>query len=100
MEPDFDLETLAIRTGTVRSEFGEHSEAMFLTSSFVFGSAAEAAARFAGEEPGYIYSRVGNPGVAMFETRLAALEGAERCLATASGMSAILATLMGLLSDR
>ncbi len=98
MEPDFDLETLAIRTGTVRSEFGEHSEAMFLTSSFVFGSAAEAAARFAGEEPGYIYSRVGNPGVAMFETRLAALEGAERCLATASGMSAILATLMGLLS--
>lgn len=90
-------ETLAIRTGTVRSQFMEHSEALFLTSSFVFGSAAEAAARFSGAEPGPIYARFTNPTVSMFETRLAALEGAERCVAFASGMAAILATVMGLM---
>ena len=95
---DYDLETLGVRAGITRSQFNEHSEAMFLTSSYVFNSAAEAQARFSGEEPGNIYSRFTNPTVTMFEQRLAALEGAERCVATASGMSAILATVMGLLS--
>jgi O-succinylhomoserine sulfhydrylase len=90
-------DTLAVRAGTQRSQFQEHSEAMFLTSSFVFGSAAEAAARFSGAEAGPIYARFTNPGVNMFEERLAALEGAERCVAFASGMAAILATVMGLM---
>ncbi|MHB1215064.1 MAG: O-succinylhomoserine sulfhydrylase [Thiobacillus sp.] len=97
MEEHYDPETLAVRAGTVRSQFNEHSEAMFLTSSFVFGSAAEAAARFKGEEPGPIYARFTNPTVSMMEDRLAALEGAERCVAFASGMAAILATVMGLM---
>jgi O-succinylhomoserine sulfhydrylase len=97
MNDEFDPDTLAVRAGTVRSQFQEHSEAMFLTSSFVFGSAAEAAARFSGAEPGNIYARFTNPSVSMFETRLAALEGAERCVAFASGMAAILATVMGLM---
>lgn len=92
-----DPDTLAVRAGTLRTPFQEHSEAMFLTSSFVFGSAAEAAARFSGAEPGNIYARFTNPSVTMFETRLAALEGAERCVAFASGMAAILATVMGLM---
>lgn len=90
-------ETLAVRTGTLRSQFMEHSEAMYLTSSFVFANAAQAAARFAGSEPGPIYSRFTNPTVSMFEARLAALEGAQRCVAFASGMAAILATVMGLM---
>lgn len=94
---DLDPDTLAVRAGTQRTPFQEHSEAMFLTSSFVFGSAAEAAARFSGAEPGNIYARFTNPSVTMFETRLAALEGAERCVAFASGMAAILATVMGLM---
>lgn len=97
MTDDYDLETLAVRAGIARSQFNEHSEAMFLTSSFVFGSAAEAAARFAGSQPGPIYARFTNPTVQMMETRLAALEGAERCVAFASGMAAILATVMGLM---
>lgn len=97
MNDEYDLETLAVRAGTVRSQFNEHSEAMFLTSSFVFGSAAEAAARFKGEQPGPIYARFTNPTVSMMEARLAALEGAERCVAFASGMAAILATVMGLM---
>lgn len=97
MTESYQPETLAVRTGTVRSQFGEHSEALFLTSSFVFESAAQAAARFIGEEPGNIYSRFTNPTVTMFEERLAALEGAEQCVATASGMSAILACVMGVL---
>ncbi|HEY6096003.1 MAG TPA: O-succinylhomoserine sulfhydrylase [Gallionellaceae bacterium] len=96
-DQDYELETLAIRAGTHRSQFGEHSEAMYLTSSFVSASAAEAAAKFVAAEPGYIYSRFTNPTVTMFEERLAALEGAEACVATASGMAAILATIMGLL---
>ncbi|MDO9011814.1 MAG: O-succinylhomoserine sulfhydrylase [Gallionella sp.] len=96
-EQDYQPETLAVRAGTVRSQFGEHSEAMFLTSSFVFESAAQAAARFIGEQPGNIYSRFTNPSVTMFEERLAALEGAEQCIATASGMAAILACVMGVL---
>ena len=91
-------ETLALHTGVHRSQFNEHSEAMYLTSSFVFESAAQAAARFSGNEPGNIYSRFTNPTVTAFEERLAALEGAEACIATSSGMSAILACTMGLLS--
>jgi O-succinylhomoserine sulfhydrylase len=86
-----------VRAGIHRSQFNEHSEALYLTSSFVFESAAQAAARFANEEPGYVYSRFSNPTVAAFQERLAALEGAEACVATASGMSAILATVMGLM---
>ncbi len=97
MNDEYDIETLAVRAGTVRSQFNEHSEALFLTSSFVFGSAAEAAARFKGEQPGPIYARFTNPTVSMMEERLAALEGAERCVAFASGMAAILATVMGLM---
>lgn len=97
MNEEYDLDTLAVRAGSVRSQFNEHSEALFLTSSFVFGSAAEAAARFKGEQPGPIYARFTNPTVSMMEERLAALEGAERCVAFASGMAAILATVMGLM---
>ncbi len=91
----YQPETLAIRAGIERSQFHEHSEALYLTSSFVFDSAEQAAKRFIGEEPGNIYSRFTNPTVTLFEQRLAALEGAEQCVATASGMSAILATCMG-----
>jgi len=94
---EYDIETLGVRAGTVRSQFNEHSEALFLTSSFVFKNAAEAAARFKGEEPGPIYARFTNPTVQMMEARLAALEGAERCVAFSSGMAAILATVMGLM---
>jgi len=90
-------DTLAVRAGIERSQFGENSEALYLTSSFVFKSAAQAAERFAEREQGPIYSRFTNPTVKVFEERLAALEGAECCIATASGMSAILATAMGLL---
>jgi len=91
------LATLAIRTGHRRTAEQEHSEPIFATSSFVFASAAEAAARFSGDAEGNIYSRFTNPTVAAFEERLAALEGGECCVATASGMSAILAACMGLL---
>jgi O-succinylhomoserine sulfhydrylase len=98
-EIKYQPETLAVRAGAVQSQFGENSEALFLTSSFTFESAAQAAARFIGEEPGNIYSRFTNPTVTMFEERLAALEGAEQCVATASGMSAILACVMGLLKS-
>jgi O-succinylhomoserine sulfhydrylase len=91
------LDTLAVRGGIERSQFGEHSEAMFLTSSFVFKSAAQAAERFAEREKGPIYSRFTNPTLKMFEDRLALMEGAERCVGTASGMSAILAMAMALL---
>ena len=91
-------ETLGVRAGSAHTEFGENSEAMFLTSSFVFNSAAQAAARFGGQEPGNIYSRFTNPTVTMFQDKLAALEGAEFCVATSSGMSAILACVMGLCS--
>ncbi|TCK17783.1 O-succinylhomoserine sulfhydrylase [Thiogranum longum] len=91
------LETLAVRAGQHRTSEGEHSEPIFPTSSYVFDSAAAAAARFSGEEPGNIYSRFTNPTVRTFEERLAAMEGGERCVATASGMSAIYATCAGLL---
>ena len=91
------LETLAVRAGQHRTPEGEHAEPIFPTSSYVFDSAAAAAARFSGEEPGNIYSRFTNPTVRTFEERLAAMEGGERCVATSSGMSAIYATCAGLL---
>ena len=91
------LDTLAVRAGQVRSAEGEHSEALYLTSSYVFSSAAEAAARFSGELDGNVYSRYTNPSVRTFEQRIAALEGAEQAVATASGMAAILSTCMALL---
>ena len=94
---ELGFSTRAIRTGHHRTEEGEHSEPLFTTSSYVFSSAAEAAARFSGEAPGNIYSRFTNPTVRAFEERLAALEGGARCVATASGMAAILATCLGLL---
>ncbi|KPK20653.1 MAG: O-succinylhomoserine sulfhydrylase [Betaproteobacteria bacterium SG8_41] len=97
MSDDYHLDTLAVRAGTQRSQFGEHSEALYLTSSFVFKTAAQAAARFANQEPGNIYSRFTNPTVTMMEERLAALEGAQCCVSTGSGMAAILSTVMGLL---
>ena len=91
------FETLAVRAGQVRSNEHEHGEAMFLTSSYVFGSAQEAAAIFAGDEPGNVYTRYTNPTVRNFEQRLAALEGAEQCVATSSGMAAIFSTILALL---
>lgn len=96
-EQHWGTATTAIRTGHSPSPEGEHSEPIFPTSSFVFGSAAEAAARFSGDEPGNIYSRFTNPTVRAFEERLAAMEGGESCVATASGMAAILAVCLGLL---
>ena len=98
MTDEYDIETLAVRAGIQRSQFNEHSEALYLTSSFVFDNAAQAAARFANQEPGNVYSRFTNPTVTAFQERLAALEGAEACVATSSGMSAILSTVMGLMS--
>ncbi|MDR2625379.1 MAG: O-succinylhomoserine sulfhydrylase [Zoogloeaceae bacterium] len=96
--PDgLQAETLAVRAGQARSPFGEHAEAMYLTSSFVFENAAQAAARFADTEEGNVYARFSNPTTRMFEARLAALEGAEDCIATASGMSAILSLCLATL---
>jgi len=95
--PEWGLATRAIRVGHRRSAEGEHCEPIFTTSSFVFANAAEAAARFSGDVPGNIYSRFTNPTVRTFEQRLAALENGEACVATASGMAAILSTCLGLL---
>ncbi len=95
----YGFDTLAVRAGQVRSPEGEHSEAIFQTSSFIFKNCAQAAARFKGDEPGNIYSRFTNPTVRTFQNRLAALEGGESCIATASGMSAILATCMALMKS-
>ncbi|HMA90785.1 MAG TPA: O-succinylhomoserine sulfhydrylase [Burkholderiales bacterium] len=97
MDDTFELATLGVRAGQVRTAFQEHSEALFLTSSFVFANAQQAAARFTGSEAGFVYSRFTNPTVSMLQDRLAALEGAEACVATASGMAAILAVSMALL---
>lgn len=104
MIPESDLEgmsvdTLAVRAGQIRTGQLEHSDAIFPTSSFVYGSAAQAAARFGGDEPGNIYSRFTNPTVQAFEARIAAMEGGERAVATASGMAAILSTCMALLKS-
>jgi len=98
-EPQWGLDSLAVRAGWDRTHENEHCEPIYTTSSFVFRNAAEAAARFAETEPGNIYSRFTNPTVRAFASRLAALEGGESCVATASGMSAILATCMALLSS-
>jgi len=92
-------DTLGVRAGGIRSDFQEHSEALALTTSFVYKNAAEAARRFANEEPGNIYSRFTNPTVTMFQARLAALEGAEACVATATGMAAVATTVFGLLKQ-
>ena len=96
---DWQAETYAIHGGYQQTQEGENSEAIFPTSSFAFASAAQAAARFAGEEPGNIYSRFTNPTVRTFEQRLAAMEGGEACVGTASGMSAILALMLGVLEN-
>ena len=101
LDSDLDgaaFETLAVRAGQHRTPEAEHGEALFMTSSYVFRSAADAAARFAGDVPGNVYSRYTNPTVRAFEERIAALEGAEQAVATASGMAAILAMVMGLCS--
>lgn len=97
-QDEWSLETLAIRAGHQRTFEQEHAEPIFPTSSFVYESAAEAARKFGGQEPGNVYSRFTNPTVHTFERRLAALEGGERCVATSSGMSAILSTALALLS--
>ncbi|MCF8176308.1 MAG: O-succinylhomoserine sulfhydrylase [Burkholderiaceae bacterium] len=96
-DSSWSFDTLAVRAGQERSQFNEHSEALYLTSSFVFANAAQAAARFSGEEEGNVYARFTNPTVSALQDRLAALEGAERCVATASGMAAILSTVMALM---
>ncbi len=92
---EWGFDTRAVRAGSFRSDAGEHSESLYLTSSFVFEDAEEAARRFQNVERGMVYSRFTNPSVQMFESRLAALEGAEDCVATSSGMSAILAVCLG-----
>lgn len=92
---DWSFDTLAIRAGSFRSDAQEHSEAMYLTSSFLFDDAEQASRRFQNQEAGMVYSRFTNPSVQMFEQRLAALEGAEDCVATSSGMSAVLAVCLG-----
>ena len=97
MSSDQKPDTLGVRAGGLRSDFQEHSEGLVLTTSFVYKSAAEAARRFANEEPGNIYSRFTNPTVTMFQSRLAALEGAEACVATATGMAAVATMALGLL---
>lgn len=96
-KPDLHRDTLAVREAVARSPYGENSEALYLTSGYVQPSAEASARRFAGDEDGFTYGRYGNPTVASFEQRLAALEGAEACISTASGMSAILMMCMGLL---
>jgi len=96
-EQEYGLDTLAVRAGQVRTQEGEHAEPIFMTSSYVFDTAAQAAAIFSGEQSGNVYSRFTNPTVRTFEQRLAALEGAERCVATASGMAAIMSTCLALL---
>jgi O-succinylhomoserine sulfhydrylase len=96
-DPTWHRDTLAVRQAVPRSPYGENSEALYLTSGYVQPSAEAAARRFAGEEEGYTYGRYGNPTVSSFEQRLAALEGAEACIGTASGMSSILMMCLGLL---
>jgi len=99
LPPGLHRDTLAVRAAADRSQYGENSEALYLTSGYVQPSAEAAARRFAGEEDGFTYGRYGNPTVASFEQRLAALEGAEAAISTASGMSAILMMCMGLLKS-
>ena len=89
-------ETRLVHAGTLRSQFGETSEALFLTQGYIYPSAEECEARFSGKTPGYVYSRYSNPTIAMFEQRMAALEGAEAARATATGMAAVTTALMGM----
>jgi len=96
---EYKPDTLGVRAGGVRSDFQEHSEALAVTTSFVYRNAAEAARRFASEEPGNIYSRFTNPTVTMFQQRLAALEGAQACVATSTGMAAVTTMALGLLKS-
>ena len=96
---DLDAQTLAVRAGQVRTGFGETSEAIFLNSGFTYASAEQAESSFAEDIDHYLYSRFHNPTVAMFEQRLAALEGAEVCVATGSGMSAMFASVACLVSQ-
>src|SRR6187549_351534 len=93
--PRYRPETRLVHAGTLRSEFGETSEALFLTQGYVYESSAQAEARFKGEDPGYQYSRFSNPTVAMFEERMAAFEGAEAARATATGMAAVTLAMLG-----
>ena len=93
-KPRWQLETELVHGGTLRSQFGETSEAMFLTQGFVYNNAEQAEARFKNEDPGFQYSRFGNPTVAMFEERLRIFEGAEDCRATATGMAAVTASIL------
>ena len=93
---DYRPETRLVHAGTLRSQFGEMSEALFLTQGYVYPSAEECEARFSGKVPGYIYSRYSNPTMSMFEQRMAALEGAEAARSTATGMAAVTTALMGL----
>ncbi|MGC1696335.1 MAG: PLP-dependent transferase, partial [Pseudolabrys sp.] len=88
-------ETRLVHAGTLRSQFGETSEALFLTQGYVYPSAEECEARFSGKKPGYVYSRYSNPTLSMFEQRMAALEGAEAARSTATGMAAVTTALMG-----
>ena len=99
LPPNVRRDTLAVREGLPPSQWGENSEALYLTSSFVHPDAATAAARFANEEEAFVYSRFSNPTVTMMERRLAALEGTQACIGTASGMAAILLVVMGLLKS-
>jgi O-succinylhomoserine sulfhydrylase len=99
MANEYKPDTLAVRAGRVQSDFQEHSEALVLSTSFTYKSAAEAARKFANEEPGNIYSRFTNPTVGMFQARLAALEGAESCVAASTGMAAVTTTALGLLKS-
>src|ERR1700733_2182794 len=94
---DWEGATRLVRGGTTRSQFGETAEALYLTQSFIYDTAESADARFAGNDPGFIYTRYGNPTVRMFEERLALLEGAGDCQATGSGMAAVHLALTGLL---
>ena len=99
LPPDLHADTLAVRVAVDRSQYGENSEALYLTSGYVQPSAEVSARRFAGEEEGYTYTRSGNPTVSSFEMRLAAMEGSEAALATATGMSAVLLMLFSLLKS-
>jgi O-succinylhomoserine sulfhydrylase len=99
MANQYKPDTLAVRAGGIRSDFQEHSEALVLSTSFTYKTAAEAARKFANEEPGNIYSRFTNPTISMFQARLAALEGAEACVAASTGMAAVTTTALGLLKS-
>jgi O-succinylhomoserine sulfhydrylase len=93
---DYRPETRLVHAGTLRSQFGEMSEALFLTQGYIYPSAEECEARFSGKTPGYVYSRYSNPTMSMFELRMAALEGAEAARSTSTGMAAVTTALMGL----